>query len=174
MPVHLLAGPYLAAAALLLVAGAPKVVKPGTAVLALRSARLPAAAWLVRLLGAVEVVVGTAAITVGGVAPAALVAGSYAGFAAFVAVALARGGVISSCGCFGKPDTPPTRLHMVMNLSAAAVAGAVAVEPLGGVGSVLADQPLAGVPFLALTTVCVWLAYLALTALPTLRPPATR
>jgi hypothetical protein len=172
--VHLLAGPYAAAAALLVVAGAPKVVKPGTSVLALRSMRLPAAGWLVRLLGAVEVLIGTAAIAVGGAVPAGLVAGSYAGFAAFVAIAMARGGVLSSCGCFGKPDTPPTRLHMTMNLSAAAVAAAVAVDPLRGLGSELADQPLAGVPFLALTATCVWFAYLALAELPTLRPQAVR
>lgn len=150
------------------------MIKPGTTVLALRSIRLPAAGWLVRLLGAVEVMVGTAAITVGGVVPAVLVAGSYAGFAAFVGVAMVRGGVLSSCGCFGKPDTPPTRLHVVMNLSAAAVAGAVAVEPFNGIGTLLPEQPLAGVPFLALTATCVWFAYLALAVLPTLRPQAAQ
>jgi hypothetical protein len=116
--VDLVAGPYAAAAALLLVAGGSKVVKPGTTVLALRSVRLPAAGWLVRLLGAAEVLIGTTALTVGGALPAALVAASYASFAAFVALAMARGGVLSST--------------------------------------------------------CVWFAYLSLTALPTLRPHATR
>lgn len=171
---HLLAGPYVAAATLLVVAGAPKVVKPGTTILALRSMRLPAAGWLVRLLGAVEVLIGTTAIAIGGRLLAALVAASYAGFAAFVATAMVRGGVVSSCGCFGKPDTPPTHLHMVMNVAAAALATAVAVDPLAGLGEVVADQPLAGLPFLTLTATCVWFAYLALTALPTLRPQAAR
>ena len=31
----------------------------------------------------------------------------YAGFTAFVVLALRRGGVLSSCGCFGRADTPP-------------------------------------------------------------------
>jgi hypothetical protein len=172
--VDLLAGPYAAAAALLVVAGAPKTVKPGTTVLALRSVRMPAASWLVRVLGAAEVVIGTAALTVGGRAPAALVALSYAGFAAFVALAMARGGVLSSCGCFGKPDTPPTRLHLTMNLLAAGLAAAVATAPAAGLPAVVADQPLAGVPFLMLTATCVWFAYLALAELPTLRPQAAR
>lgn len=169
---HLLAGPFIAAAALLVAAGATKVVRPGTAVLALRSVRLPGSGPLVRIFGALEVVIGTAAIAVGGTVTAVLVGASYAAFAAFVGFARARGGVISSCGCFGKPDTPPTHLHMVMNLLAAALATAVAVDPGTGIGPVVADQPLYGVPFLALTLVCVWFAYLALSALPTLRPQA--
>jgi hypothetical protein len=168
--VDLLAGPYAAAAALLVVAGGPKVVKPGTAVLALRSARLPSAGWLVRLLGAVEVAIGTAAITLGGSVSAALVATSYIAFAAFVVLALTRGGVLASCGCFGTPDTPPTKSHVVFNVLAAGVAAAVALRPAEAVRDVVADQPLAGLPFLALTATCVWFAYLALATLPTLRP----
>ena len=136
--------------------------------------RLPAAGWLVRLLGAVEVLIGTAALTVGGSLPAALVAASYAGFAAFVALAMARGGLLSTCGCFGKPDTPPTRLHLVMNLCAATLAGTVALAPGDRLVGVVGDQPLAGLPFLTLTGVCAWFAYLALAELPRLRPAATQ
>jgi hypothetical protein len=102
------------------------------------------------------------------------VAASYVGFAAFVGLAMSRGGVVASCGCFGRPDTPPTRLHLVVNVVAACLALAVARDPFGGIGGVVADQPLAGLPYLALTAACVWFAYLALSALPTLRPQAAR
>jgi hypothetical protein len=167
--VTLLAGPYAAAAVLLAVAGAPKILKPGTTVLALRSVQLPASATLVRVFGAVEVGIALAALTVGGRVPAALVAASYLAFAAFVAYALAHGGVLSSCGCFGKPDTPPTRLHIVLNLCAAAIALAVAVDPGDNLRNTVSTQPMHGVPFIALTAACVWFAYLTLAELPKLR-----
>ena len=167
--VTLIAGPYAAAAVLLAVAGAPKIRKPGTTVLALRSVRLPASPTLVRVFGAVEVGIALAALTVGGRVPAALVAASYLAFAVFVAYALARGGVLSSCGCFGKPDTPPTRLHIVLNLCAAAIALAVAVDPGDNLRNTVSTQPMHGVPFIALTAACVWFAYLTLAELPKLR-----
>jgi len=46
----------------------------------------------------------------------ALVALSYALFAGVVAYAMARGGPLATCGCFGRPDTPPTRVHLVVDL----------------------------------------------------------
>ncbi len=169
-----LAGPFYAAALLLAIAGAPKVVRPASAVRALASARLPAAAPLVRALGAAEVVVGIGAVVVGSTTFALLVAASYLAFAGFVALALRRGGVLASCGCFGRDDTPPTALHVVVDLAAGGVALAVAARPLGGVGAILRDQPLAGVPFVALAALCVWFAYLALAGLPALVAAGSR
>ena len=46
--------------------------------------------------------------------PALLVAASYAAFTAFVLLARSRGGVLASCGCFGRADTPPTTTHVVV------------------------------------------------------------
>ena len=59
---------------------------------------------------------------VGGPVFAALVAVSYLAFAGFVVVALRSGAPISSCGCFGKVDTPPSLVHVVIDLVLAAVA----------------------------------------------------
>ena len=56
---------------------------------------------------------------------------SYLAFAGFVVVALRSGAPISSCGCFGKVDTPPSVVHVVLDLAFAAVAAAAAV--VGGV-----------------------------------------
>lgn len=165
---ELLAGPYTAAAVLLALAGAPKVLRPSPAVRALRATGLPGSPLAVRLLGAGETGVAVAALTVGGRIPAALVAVSYLAFAGFVALALTRGGVVSSCGCFGKPDTPPTIGHIVGNGIAAAVAAAVAVSPGPGLLQTALTSPAAAAPLLVLTGCCAWFAYLGLARLPAL------
>ncbi len=165
---RLVAGPFAAFALLLAIAGAAKAVRPLPTSRALRAAGLPSGTWLVRLLGAGEAVLAVVALTVSGPVPAALVAMSYASFAAFVGYAKARGLAISSCGCFGKPDTPPTTAHLVVNVGAALLAGAAALStgrsPLGQ----LAHSPGAGVPFAALVLVIAVLGYLALAEWPRL------
>ena len=164
-----LAGPYLASAALLVVAGGSKLLDPASLVRALRSARLPASAVLVRLLAAGEVLLGLAAIGLGSSAAAALVALSYAAFTGFVLLALRRGGVLASCGCFGKADTPPTGGHIAVTAGFAAVATAVAVSPLAPLPSLLAAQAAAGLPLLLAAAAVAVTAYLALALLPLLR-----
>ena len=164
-----LAGPYLASALLLVVAGAAKVRDPLPLVRALRSARLPAPVTGVRVLAVAEVALGLAAVLLGGRATAVLVAASYAAFTGFVLLARARGGVLASCGCFGRADTPPTTAHVVVTASLALLAGAVAVAPLGTLPDVLATGPGAGLPLvLAAVTVAV-LVHGVLALLPTLR-----
>jgi hypothetical protein len=164
--VSLAIGPFDIAAALLAAAGAAKVLAPHDTTTALRAARLPASEVTVRIGGLAEAAVGVAAIATGGAIAAVLVAVSYAGFAAFVLLALRRDTPLASCGCFGKDDTPPTRLHLVLDLGAVAAAVAVVVDPGPGLAGVLRDQPLGGVPFLTLVLAGAALAYLALTSLP--------
>ena len=168
---HLLAGPFAAFALLLAVAGVAKAIRPLPTVRALRSASLPArwsSAAVVRFLGAAEAVLAVAALVVAGPVPAALVALSYIAFAAFVGYARARGGSISSCGCFGKPDTPPTAAHLAVNGVAALTAAAAALSPARSPLGELARSPGAGVPLAALTLVTAALAYLALAEWPQL------
>lgn len=160
----MLAGPFSAAAVLLAVGGAPKIVRPASTAGALASLRLPASPAVVRLMGLTEVAIAVAALTTGSRPAAALMAAAYAGFAAFIALALARPGLLKSCGCFGAPDTPPTAVHLVVNVAAAAVSAAVAFT--GGGRIELDGSPLAGLPLLVLTAACAWFAYLALALLP--------
>ena len=165
---RLVAGPFAALALLLAIAGAAKAVRPLNTARALRAAGLPSSASLVRLLGAGEAVLAIVALAVAGPIPAALVAISYASFAAFVGYAKARGLAISSCGCFGKPDTPPTNAHIVVNAGAALLAVAAAVSPGRSPLGELARSPGAGVPFAALVLVIAALGYLALAEWPRL------
>ncbi len=97
---------------------------------------------------------------------ALLVAASYLAFALFVIGALRAGKPLSTCGCFGKVDTPPTAVHVVIDLAAVAVATGVAIAPGASLPDVLSDQPLAGVPFVLLASIGVYLVFLAFTALP--------
>lgn len=168
-----LAGPFLVTVALLLVGGALKVVRPAFTARALREMGLPASPTAVRAGALAELAVAAGALVGGGRPLAALVAASYAGFAAFVAVALRRGLLLSSCGCFGAGDTPPTAVHLTVNLAAAVVAGAVAVtgSGAGGLAEITTmDGPLLlRLAVLASTAAATWLAYLALAGAPKVR-----
>ncbi|MEX0663470.1 MAG: MauE/DoxX family redox-associated membrane protein [Acidimicrobiia bacterium] len=160
------AGPFMIAATLLGLAGAFKAASPRDTANALRGVGLPGAPWLVRAGGAFEAAVGAYAIVEGDRLGAALVAVSYLLFAGFVAIALGRGVPIATCGCFGKADTPPSLVHVGFDLAAAGAAIAVVVDPTAGMADTVADQPLAGVPYVLLVITGTFLAFLALTALP--------
>ena len=159
------AGPFAIAAALLVAGGLLKTARPADTATALRQSGLPATPGLVRAGGLVEAGLGVAALVRGDRVTAVLVAVSYAAFAGFVALALRRGTPLASCGCFGKEDSPPTRLHVALT---AAAAVAVAVQPGVGLAAVVRAQPLGGVPFLLLLCCGVAFAYLALTSVPRL------
>jgi predicted ribosomally synthesized peptide with SipW-like signal peptide len=66
-------------------------------------------------------------------------------------------------------DTPPSGLHVVINLGAVAAAIGVAAGDGTGLGETLAAQPLAGVPLLLLVGVGTYAAFTALTVVPQLR-----
>src|SRR4051794_7059726 len=161
----LLAGPFLAAGGLLVVAGLPKLRDPLPLVRALRTTGLPAHGPMVRALALAEVVLGVAAVLAPGRLTAALVAVAYAGFTTFVTLAVRRGGVLASCGCFGRPDTPPTRAHLVFTGGAAATAAALAASPPGAAGWGGAP-PAATAALAGFATPLGALAYLVLAVLP--------
>jgi hypothetical protein len=166
-----LAGPFVVAAALLGLGGASKAVEPSDTARALGMLGLPSSHALVRAGGVAELAIGVGALAFGNRVLAVLVGLSYLGFLAFVVLALVRHAPLSSCGCFGKIDTPPSAIHVTVDALAVLVAGAVVVDPGVGLPDVLADQPLLGLPFLLLAAVGVYLAFLSLTLLPKTLPP---
>jgi hypothetical protein len=166
----MLFGVYLAGCALLVVAGAAKAIRPVDTARALHEAlplvRLGRMAHLVRMAAAVECALGVAGLILPWPPIAAAVALSYAAFAGFVFIAYRRGGPLATCGCFGTPDTPPTVVHVVINLGLAA--SAIVVAASGRSGSVLdalRGQPWHGIPLVAVSAVCAWLIVLALSPL---------
>jgi hypothetical protein len=152
--------PYLAAALLLVAAGAAKTREPLSLVRALRAAglrvRAPLLARWVRVLAALEALLGVAAVARPTPVFAVGIALSYAGFTAFVLRALRSGSPLASCGCFGKTDTPPTPGHAVTTGLLAVAAALVATGPI--------DRP--AIPLLLVSAVLAYLSYVALAVLP--------
>jgi len=165
-----LAAPFFIASALLTLAGGAKLARPESTIGALKSIGLPGTRLIAQMLGLVEVGIGSIALIVGGLIPSIAVALSYAGFAGFIVMALRKGGAVSSCGCFGTEDNPPTVGHLVLNVAAAVVGVGAAIGGLGGIPDVISDQPAFGIPFIGFITLGTWLSYLALSILPTLIP----
>ena len=163
------AGPLFAAALLLLAAGAVKVASPAGTRVALQKAGLPSQAMAVRLLGIVEVAIAVAALAIGGAVAAGLVALAYLGFAGFAALLSHRTRNTASCGCFGASDAPVGTVHVVVDLVAAALCAAAALDPTTGLAQATSETPWARVPFYGLTALLAWATYLSLTLLPELQ-----
>jgi len=171
-----LIGPYLIGCVLLIGAGASKAARPDDTaraflpmvptrlrpVLPFRTLRI-----LIRLLAAVEGALGAVALLWPRPLTAALVGASYFAFAALIWYARSQGGALASCGCFGTADTPATSLHAAIDvvIGGAAVATAIASPTSGWLMTVLAAQPLHGLPLVALTAVGAGVTYLTLSGL---------
>lgn len=155
--------PFLAASVVLAAAGVAKLARPDDTARALRIAGLPHHRRLVRAGAAGEVAIGVAALALPGAVTGGLVAAVYAAFAAFVAVALAQGWPLSSCGCFGRPDARPGYPHLVLNVAAAAVAAWWAVVAPGRIGPLFVHGPWHGGPLALVALVIAGLAYLVWT-----------
>ena len=167
----LVAGPFLAAAGLLVVAGVPKLRDPLPLVRALRAAGMPVGRHLVRAFAVAEVAVGGWALAAPGRLSAVLVGAAYLVFTAFVARVLVRGGVLGSCGCFGKPDTPATRTHLVLTAAACLTAFAISLDPPA---RVWAEVDTAALTTAGLAVVIGFLAWQVMGVLPTTSPAAIR
>jgi len=154
-------------AALLALSGGAKIRDPGSTRGALAAARLPARSWVVYGLALAEIVAAAAALAGTRLGTLALTL-LYFGFSGFVGVALVRNLPVQSCGCFGKADTPPTALHLIVNLTAAFTALWVAARGGASIVDVLAGQPAGGLPYLFFLAVGTFLLSLTLTRLATL------
>jgi hypothetical protein len=161
-----LLGPFVVAACLLAVAGFAKAAQPASTAGALAALHLPHRRWMVRAGGLLEAALACAAILTGNAVLAALVAVSYLAFAGFVIAARRAGAPLASCGCFGKIDTPPHPLHVVLDVLAACAAIGVAIHGGASISAVMSDQPWNGLPFALLVAIGVAAAALAMSALP--------
>ena len=158
-------GPLLVGAVILVVAGAAKLFRPRETALALRLSGVPASSSAVRLGALVEIGVATGAMFTGAPVLCIAVGLSYVAFAAFVGVALVRGLPLSSCGCLGEPDAPPTGVHVGLDLVLAAGAFWAAVNGLGSPLGSLLHRPVLGAGLAIGVGVVSWLSILALTTL---------
>ncbi len=147
------------------------MVAPAPARLAIRVLGLNVPLWAVRLLGVAELGLAATAAYFGGAALPAAVGVTYLSFAGFVILML-RSDQGASCGCFGRSGTPPTWLHVALNVCSGAAA--LAATGIDSLPTMLSDQPAAGLPMLGLVALGSYLVLLAFTALPeALGPPTT-
>jgi hypothetical protein len=168
-----LIGLYLVACGLLVAAGIAKAIRPGDtarALAALVPIPVPRIRTIVRVGSAAEAALGMVAFVVPRAASAGLVALSYAIFALMVGLARSKDGAIASCGCFGAPDTPATKTHVAVNAGLSIAAGSVAIAaPSGTLVSILSSQPMHGLPLVAVSALCAWLAFLSMSVLAALQ-----
>lgn len=166
----ILSGPLVVIGGLLVVAGIAKLRQPEPVQPVLNLLGLPSSLFLIRAFALFELFLGVAVATVP-VSPIAWgVAGLYLAFAVISGAQLWRGGPSASCGCFGAKDIPPTFLHVLLNLAAAAVAVIAAVTVSGRPYAELQRGPAHAVGFLIGVTVAAYAAYLAITWLPQIGP----
>ncbi len=163
---HALDGPVLAFLTLLALAGAMKVARPAATSGALRAAKLPSSILVVRALGALEVAAGVVGVVTGDGRAVAMAAVLYGGFAWFVLNAIRRHLPISSCGCLGAAETPPSLIHVTVNLVAMTVLSLSAITSIGPWGGMTGMPVRESVPFVLLTGVTVYLLYAVITVLP--------
>lgn len=164
-----MAAPYFLAAALLVLSGVAKVRRPGPASRALAAAGLPSGWGTVRVLGTAEFAVGALAVALPNPPVAMALAAFYGAFALFVGYVLAARIPAASCGCAGGREAPPSILHVVLDLFAAAAAVVIAYDPPPNVVRFALGAPLHGLPLVALLGATGYLAVLATSLRPDLR-----
>lgn len=161
-----------AAAGLLAVAGAAKLHTPDPA------AAMLAGLWprlrprrrarkVARVAGSIELVVGLAAVVVGGTVPTALLAACYSALSV-LAVHLATRAHPTSCGCFGAADGAVGLPHVLLDSCAAVVAATAVFVGPGTVADLFRTGVVVGVTSVVQAALLVALGYLSITSLPSL------
>jgi hypothetical protein len=161
-----LAPPFLLAAALLAAAGAVKVLRPRPTAQALLDAGLPASDGAARGLGLIEVATGGWALLSGSPASALALGAVYLAFAGFLAYVLHAHPDADSCGCAGAKAVPPSRLHLALNLLAAAVGIAYALAGGGSGIGWLTELGIWSIVAAGGLVVAGWLAVVLVTEVP--------
>ena len=119
----------LAGAMLVIFAGIAKTIDPGALANGLALSGIAVKPFLVRVGSMIEGLVGLLVLMTRWPLMGLVLGASYVGFSLFVFLALVRKLPVSSCGCFGEPDTRPTWLHVLLNL---VFAGACFGESVAG------------------------------------------
>ena len=153
--------------ALLVIAGAHKVLRPRAARESLALVGIPVPGPAIRALGAVEMALGAVAAGWPTVITGTLVAVAYGAFCVFVGVLLVRNpGEAADCGCFGGDEHTAGRLHLALNALACGIAAASTVAGAHGLGWVLSRSPLVAPSVVIGLLAATYAAYLAYTLVP--------
>lgn len=162
----------LAVALLLLGAGAAKLRNPTQAAAMVPGVWRAAPGggtgrFVLRVVAGGEVGVAVLVLTVGDRVAASLLAACYLGFLAVAAGLLLRG-QRGSCGCFGTAESPVGLGHLAVNAASLGVAVAAVLRPTGPVTELFAGGALTGAIAVGQAVLLAYLAFLSITALPSL------
>jgi len=138
---ELIASAFFVSASLLVVAGAGKIRDPSPASRALLDVGLPGGLTPVRVLGSVEVIAGAGSL----IRPAPILGVTvfilYASFAAFILYLRTRPHPERrTCGCLGRTESPPSALHVGMNVAAVLTGLLAAARGVPSLAEVLSEQ----------------------------------
>jgi len=161
-----IAPPFFLAAALLLVSGALKVVRPRATAQAMLDAGLPGSGAVARGLGALELTVAAWAILAPAAGGAISLGVMYLGFAGFLGFVLMTHPDAGSCGCAGAKTVPPSVLHLVLDVVAGLVAFVFAAAAGPSVIAWVAGLGLSSVAVSAGLALAGWLAAVAVAEAP--------
>jgi len=147
------------ASGLLIATGASKILSPAASEPLLAVLRIPAAFRSGRALGVIEICLGSAALITADQRLIAAEAVAFTIFAAVLAYVLAARVPLSSCGCAGARDTPPSLLHVGLNLAAAGATTFAAIESPPTLIEMWPKLDLLGVPLVigVATAIALWL-----------------
>lgn len=161
--------PALYAAALLLaLAGLVKVRDPMPTAHVLATSGLPHRVWLVRFLGLFELLIGIGSLGVARWEVRISLGVLYSLFGGFLGYVLIKRVPLTTCGCAGREQTPPSWLHVVLNVGAAMVAALAAQSGTAGIRTLILHLRFAAGPFLLGTLMLAYLLYMAVALLPRL------
>jgi len=152
---------FALAAAILIVTGIDKIIRPNPTARVLTASGLIGneAPLLARLLGSIEVGVGSVALVSPRPLPALLVAGLYGIFGGFlVFLAKFRSGM-GSCGCLGAKDIPPNLVHAAIDLLASLVSLAIVRHPQQALLNSFGNLGWVGLPILAILAATTYSLY---------------
>lgn len=152
-------------AALLAIAGMAKLRHPTPAANAMARSGFGAGRSGARLTGLLECGVGAWVLLDPGALALGVLALAYATLAS--GIWAMRKADVADCGCFGESASlEPSRLHLTVNLLAAATCAVAALSPPPGLRAVVERAPLEAVALTAGLAAAILLSYVAFTALP--------
>jgi hypothetical protein len=152
-------------AGLLAVAGVAKLRRPAPAANAMARAGFGAGRSGARLTGLLECGVGAWVLLDPSVLALGALALAYATLAS--GIWAMRRADVADCGCFGESASlEPSRLHLAVNLMAAATCALAALSPPPGLLRAIDRAPLEAAALIAGVAAATLLSYLAFTALP--------
>jgi hypothetical protein len=162
----LIAPLFFMATSILVVAGVEKARRPRPTTQALYTAGLPGSDAGVRALGAAEIVIGAAALIRPAPWSAVAVATLYLLFAGVVTFLLVARPGAASCGCAGSKETPPSWLHVGMNLAASCIGVAAAVVGVPSLVNTISTLGLAALPAAIGLVTAGWLVSVVVAEVP--------